>query len=190
MLAGPARYHWREYEGYYSQKSHKGQACRFETCRQLSGCSDPLCGRHGPRGAHPSSRPLRRRSTIKTGPGPHYSPTHWACCSYTTILARLDATVAMGQPTVHRKTSHIPPTEPTYGNSGRPSNGVRLGSDRPETNYCFSETPKRCFSWPCMRPYIPMRTSPPQEPASCAHLVPAHLKNPPFPLGTPPRRNA
>ena len=55
----------------------------------------------GPRAAtgpakRPSSWPPRPRLTIKTGPNTHYSPTHWPYCSSMIILARLDATVAMG----------------------------------------------------------------------------------------------
>ena len=68
----------------------------------------------------PSSWPPRPRLTIKTGSNTHHSPNHWSYCSSMIILARPDATVAMWWPTVHEKTSHGSPTEPT----GRPSNGV------------------------------------------------------------------
>ena len=39
--------------------------------------------------------------------------------------------------------------------------------------YCaFNRSARRWFSWPCMRSYITIRTSPTQEPALCAHRVP------------------
>ena len=79
----------------------------------------------GPRAAtgpakRPSSWPPRPRSTMNTGPNTHHSPTHWLYCFSMIILARPGATVAMDWSTVHDKTSHGPPTEPTV----RPSNGV------------------------------------------------------------------
>ena len=79
----------------------------------------PRPGRHGPREA-PVESTTEAPVTVKTGPSTHHSPTHWSYCSSMIILARPDATVAMGWPTAHKKTSHGPPMEPTV----RPSNGV------------------------------------------------------------------
>ena len=97
----------------------------------------------------------------------NYSPTHWSYCSFLIILARPDATVAMGWLIAHKKT---PPMEPTV----RPSNGVgfsRLGSDRPCTKYDFSGTPWRWMFRRHMVPVTTMGSYLTQKPTLYAHCV-------------------
>ena len=68
------------------------------------------------------------------------------------MLVRPDVTVAMGQPTVHEKTSHGPPYE-AYGTAVQRG---RLGSDRPYVKYDFSRTPWRWLYWRHRVPVTPM----------------------------------
>jgi hypothetical protein len=114
--------HWCVYEGCYSQESHKSLCCRFETCRQVPECTDTLRGprRHGP-GEAPVESAAEVSMNGKNGFQPSLQPNPLALLLlHDHTSAMPDATVAMEQPTVHEKTSHGPPTEPT----GRPSNGV------------------------------------------------------------------
>ena len=83
----------------------------------------------------PLSRPPRRRLTAKMSFNTHYSSTRWPCAPYVNVLTRPDATVTLGWPTVHEKTSRSAygALEPTSGN------GVRWAhSDRPYVTYDFS----------------------------------------------------
>ena len=74
------------------------------------------------------------------------------------ILARPDATVAMGWPIAHEKTSHGSPTEPTGRPVQRPVGGWAegLGSDRSYVKYDFSGTPWRWVYWRRRVPVTPM----------------------------------
>ena len=83
----------------------------------MSTGTDTLHGGHGPRGAPVESATEAPVDGENRSQHTHYSPTHWSYYSFLIILARLDATVAMGWPTAHKKAS---PMEPTV----RPSNGV------------------------------------------------------------------